>query len=568
MTSEPPSRPRSQPQPPQLIIPGADRPQQRSVSSGPPPIEARSFQPAPSPEPARSPPTQGNKSPSPPPVVASPEQRFPKRSDSLQSRSQDSPLTRGPNRSDSLSSLKEQQPRSDSHSSFKEKQQKSGRSDSLTSVQQRGARSDSLSSVKEHQQRGGRSDSLSRQQQLQQVPKRTDSLTSPLSGSLVSPLSTHPAPPAPVSYVMAGERRGQTAFAPREDDEEEPEPPQPPQPQPVLAPAVARSASDHAPPTIQGSPEPQRSQTDYMGKKMLPGSPPQHIQHASGLTDSEEDDLYSPPAPKIQMQGPSPPRGPRAVQYQQFNHGGPPPQIGQGPQGFGRGSPEPQQRDLRRFSGAGQPGQVSGQMGQLGPQLGPQGQPMGPQGQYMGHPGQQMSPQGYQGQFPPGDPRGQYQYQQQFHQGQPIYQGQPGQQVQQDPNARRTSNSLMKTLSGVSGKRQSIDSNLGPPNSAHSQQSPQYATSTTSSQEKRHSSFFGKVKSKMDDSVKSPQHAQSPNSLEPKMIKEAGRRTSFMKKGKKDKDGSVGSKEKKDKTGKSSHKKGFSMVGFLPLVVV
>lgn len=511
-------------------------------------------------------------SPTPPPVATaarSPSQQaqqFPKRSDSLYSRSRfkdshtASPTAQRPDRSDSLSSSREQQ--------------------------QRDARSDSLSSMKEQQQqRAARSDSLSRQQQIQHIPTRADSLASTvLSDGFVSPVSAHPHnvsggfesvnSPPPQETRYAGERRGQNAFAPREEPEQ---PQQPRQLQQAPAPMV-RLASEQPPPHAQGGPQPGiiRSQTGYVGphpesyqeneqqmfipeQQKLRG-PPQPTAQVPSINHNDDDDLYSPPPPRIQMQQPSPPRGPPGL-GQQFSHpqyqqGGQLPQMGGRhpgnfpPQGLMGGSPDPRQQqseDPRQYFGPGGPGQNPSQMTSLTQQTAPQG--------------------AYQRQFAPGDPRAQYQaspqhqghQKQQGHPGQPSYQGPPGMQPTPygpsqgppEPGIRRTPSGLMKTLSGVS---------------AHSG-STQYATSTTSSQEKRRSNFFANLSTKVGDVGKDSSQItsssrQSQDTIEPRMVKETGRRTSFMNRGKKDKDGLKEKKEKGEKSGKASHKKGFSIVSF------
>lgn len=581
---QPSHRPRSQPQPPHLIIPGQQQQQQRSVSASGliqqqqisqqvavnptlphQPVDSPGLQIQPPPESARSTPHSHmsqdkqleRSTPTPPPVVSvspSPAQKaqFPKRSDSLYSQSR-------------------------FHDS---------RSSSPTV--QRPDRSDSLSSLREQQQRVARSDSLSRSQMTQQIPARADLPTSPssvLPDGLTSSLSTHPqnapgglglvsSPPAPETRY-AGERRGQNAFAPREEPEEPQQ--QPHQLQQVSTPMM-RSASDQPPPNTQGGAHPGiiRSQTGFMGshpeshqgneqqrglvqEQQEQKAPPQFTTQRSGI-GSDDDDLYSPPPPKIQMQQPSPPRGPPGTgqqfspqQYQQGYYNGHP--ANYPPQGLANRSPEPQQQlsgDPRRYSGPGGPGQGPPQMGPIG---------------------QQMIPQGpYQRQFAPGDPRNQPQHPGQ-QQSQPSYQGPPGTQPTSygpppqgppEPSVRRTSSGLMKTLSGVSAH-----------SGSHSG-STQYATSTTSSQEKRRSSFFENLSTKVggnngkgsQQTIVPTSRTQSPDATEPKMVKDAGRRTSFMggKKGKGS--GSKEKKEKGEKSGKSSHKKGFSIVSLIILPLI
>lgn len=548
----PHSRPRSQPQPPQLAIPGQCQQQQRSVSAtGPVPQQPQQivvnpvlpYQLVGSPGPQAQPPSESARS-SPRPQISQdkePErsslapatvtrspaqqaQQFPKRSDSLYSKSRfqdpntSSPATQRPDRSDSLSSMREQQ-RSDLLPRQHESQRL--RADSSTLAPAPTALSNGISSAHPHN-----------------LPK-----------------GYVPVPPQPQGY--AGERRGQQAFAPRDDPE-----PQQPQLQQVPAPMM-RSASDQPPLGIHGGPEPGiiRSQTQVIGSQLAThqvnerqrGLPQQDTRGAPQLTpqgpgtSSDDEDLYSPPPPKIHTQQPSPPRGPATGgQFSQKGY-----QLGQlkqaeqsmpfgqfPPQDFNRGGFQPQQQrrsgEFRQLSGTGGPSQGPPQNGLLG---------------------QQMVPQvSYQRQFMPGDSRGQYQggpeqQRQQFQQGQPLYHGPPGTQPssyspQGEPDARHSSSALKKTLSGVS---------------AHSS-STRYATSTTSSQGKKRSSIFGNLTTKMNDGGnRSQQSPTSPirgqSTMEPKTAKEAGRRTSFIPRGKKDKgDGS----KKKDK-GKS-HKKGFSIV--------
>lgn len=443
-------------------------------------------------------------------------------------------------------------------------------------VTQRPNRSDSLSSAREQQQRGTRSDSLSQQQQESQRLRADSSTLAPVSTTLSDGVdfAAHPhnsiqgyvpVPPQPPSY--AGERRGQNAFAPRED----PEPPQPHLQQ--IPTPMTRLASDQPPLGVHGGLEPGiiRSQTQVAGPQPTThqenerqrgliqqdtkgliqqgtGGAPQLTPRGSGIS-SDDEDLYSPPPPKIHMQQPSPPRGSvsegrfppqqgyQLGQTQQAEQSAPFGQLP--PQEFGRGGSQSQQQhrsgEFRQLSGTGGPSQGPPQINLLGPQM--------------------VSQASYQRQSAPGDPRGQYQggpqhpeqQRQQFQQGQPLYQGLPGAQPssygpQGEPDVRHSSSVLKKTLSGVS---------------AHSS-STRYAPSTTSSQEKKRSSVFGSLTTKMSDSGNGSQ--QSPTSptqstMEPKTTKEAGRRTSFMSRGKKDKSDNS---KKKDK-GKS-HKKGFSIV--------
>lgn len=548
----PHSRPRSQPQSQstQLAIPDQRQQQQRSVSAtGPvqqtivskdlpyqlPAIQTQFFS-----ESARSPPhSQINQdkepesyNPTPPAAVTkSPVQqaeKFPKRSDSLysKSRSQDSrttsPTVQRPDRSDSLSSVIERHKGTRSYSLSQQQESERLRADSLTLAPASIVHSDGIGSTA--------------------YPHNTP-------GRLVS---VPPPPPPPLNQGrFAGERRGQNAFAPRED----PEPQQPHQLQQVSTP-MTRSTSEQPPLDAQGGPEPgiNRSQTHdvrsqpgvYQGNERQRGPAQQDIKGTPQLTgqkshiSSDDEDLYSPPPSKIYTQ----PRGP--VMGEQFSprQGY---QLGQSPQSerdvplrqslpqeFGRGGPEPQQQqrslDSRQFSS---PPQIN-------------------------LPSEQVVSQGtYQRSFAPGDPRGQYQggpqhpgsQQQQFQQGQPLYQGPPGTQgtsygPQGQSDVRHSTSGLKKTLSGVSGHSSST----------------RYATSTTSSQEKKRSSIFANLTGTNDGGHGSQQSptspTRSPGTVEPKMIKDSGRRTSFMTRSKKDKgDGS----KKKDK-GKS-HKKGFSIVG-------
>lgn len=437
-------------------------------------------------------------------------------------------------------------------------------------VTQRPDRSDSLPSVGGQQQRGTRSDSLSRQQESQRL--RADSSTlAPVSTTLSDGINfaAHPhnaiqgsvsVPPQLPSY--AGERRGQNAFAPREDPE-----PQQSHLQRVLTP-MTRLALDQPPLGAHGGPEPGivRSQTQVTGPQSAThqenerqrgliqqdtGGAPQLTPRGSGI-NSDDEDLYSPPPPKIHTQQPSPPRGSvtegrlppqqgyqlgQTHQTEQSAPFGQPP-----PQEFGRGGSQPQQQhrsgEFRQPSGTGGPSQGPPQISVLGPQM--------------------VSQTSYQRQSAPGDSRGQYQggpqhpeqqQRQQFQQGQPLYQGPPGTQPfsygsQGEPDVRHSSSVLKKTLSGVSANSNST----------------RYAPSTTSSQEKKRSSVFGSLTTKMSNSGSGSQQSptsptQSQSTMEPKMTKEAGRRASFMNRGKKDKSDSS---KKKDK-GKS-HKKGFSIV--------
>lgn len=446
-------------------------------------------------------------------------QNFPKRSDSLYSKSRfqesrmTSPTVQRPDRSDSLSSVIEQHKGTRSYSLSRQQESERLRADSLTLAPASTVHSDGIGSTAHpHNAPGG----------LVSVPP--------------------PPPPPPLNEGRyAGERRGQNAFAPRED----PEPQQPHQLQQVSTP-MTRSTSEQPPLDVQGGPEPGtiRSQTydvrsqlgPHQGNERQRGPIQQDIKGKSRIS-SDDEDLYSPPPSKIYTQ----PRGPvTGGQFspQQGYHLGQPPQSERDvplrqslPQEFGRGGPEPQQQqqslDSRQF-------------------------PSPPQ---INLPSQQVVPQGtYQRQFAPGDPRGQYQSgpqhpESQQQQGQPLYQGPSGMQntsygPQGQSDVRHSSSGLKKTLSGVSGHSSST----------------RYATSTTSSQEKKRSSIFANLTGANDSGHGSQQSptspTRSPGAMEPKMMKDSGRRTSFMTRGKKDKgDGS----KKKDK-GKS-HKKGFSIVG-------
>lgn len=340
---------------------------------------------------------------------------------------------------------------------------------------------------------------------------------------------------------------------------------------------VARSQSYHV---GAHTPNPNEAHQQQRFMYNRPRGPPEPIQENPQSPGRPDDDLYAPPA-RLRQQPPP-------TQYDQRDKGaqqrpqqpfddiggrpyaaglGPAPQPGtqgyppQGPQGPStlKPGPEPQQStDQSRLPGdpnqGPNPTPPQGYQGRVPYQEhGPT-----PQGQYQ--PGFQPRAAGYQTAQPPQQqqppPQGQFRQVSPSAMGAPgsllRQHGQPQAQPEPEPGLKRNSTGLVKTLSNVSGKRQSTDAGSFDFQGRNSQG--QYEPSTSSSQGKRRSNLFGSLSAKVEKAGReSPSEKQDPKPVE----KAQRRGTSFLK---------LKSKESKDKrssgdgTGKPTHKKGFSIV--------